>query len=73
MSRYYCVWQLPFTFKYVHGKQEYYINVTYILQKSLRELYVEMHTIIIMMIFVLKVMWIIEKWIIIRLIELVLS
>ena len=73
MLRFYCVWQLPFTFKYVHGKQEYYINVIYILQTSLREFYVEMHTIIIIMIFVLKVIWIIENWIIIRLIELVLS
>ena len=36
MSRFYCVWQLPFTFRYVHGKKEYYINVTYILQTSLR-------------------------------------
>ena len=73
MSRYYCVWQLPFMFKYVHGKQEYYINVKYILQTSLREFYVEKHTIIIIAIFVLKVLWIMEKWIIIRLIELVLS
>ena len=78
MSRYYFFGNYPLRLDMFMEKRNI-ISMSHIYFRRLCVyFYVEMHTIIIMMIFVLNEwmnewIWIIEKWIIIKLIELVLT